>query len=70
MDGITIIKGMKVWYKGFQAQSITSRTNEQKAWDKAISTAAEYVRRRQNYNETLAKEILFGLSSVELPKDE
>ncbi len=52
-----IILGMKPWFKFGKCKDNEKRTSEQQAWDSAILTAAEFVRRRMNYDEKLALEI-------------
>jgi len=52
-----IILGMRHWFEGLQCSDTDERSPEQRSWDKAILTAAEYIRRRMNYDETLAFEI-------------
>lgn len=73
-----IIQGMRPWYTAssgivshgdMRAADNRNRTAEQIAWDRAILTAAEFVRRLDNYDETRALAI-HGLLSTHLPKDE
>lgn len=64
-----IINGMSYWFKDRQAASAKERTPEQRAWDSAIMAAAEYLRRRLNYEEKLSLE-LCELASTRLPKDQ
>lgn len=47
---------MKVWFELGTAKTAKDRTKEQRGWDKAVMTCAEYVRRRQNYDEKLYTE--------------
>ena len=65
---IEIITGMRPWFK-YKLPKYTDnskRTPEQKAWDSAILCAAEYVRRRMNYNKKIPLE-LCELLSDKLP---
>jgi hypothetical protein len=58
-----IIESMKLWFEGRSSPSVARRTDNQKGWDSAILAAAEYVRRRMNYDEDLSLEIHKLLSS-------
>lgn len=69
-----IIEGMRCWYdgtdgRGFDARASDNqqRNEQQCAWDSAILTAAELVRRLDNYDESRALAI-HELLSTKLPK--
>jgi rubredoxin len=62
-----VLRSMFPAWLGFQkAESVESRTPEQRAWDSAILAVSEFVRRRQGHDETLALEI-HNLLSTKLP---
>lgn len=48
---------MRSWFRYGKTKDVQSRTVQQQAWDAAILCAAEYVRRRLNYDEVLALEL-------------
>lgn len=73
----TVIAGMKPWFAlsktsghlfpDMRSESIASRTSEQRVWDHAVLTVAEFVRRMQDNDETLALQI-HQFMNVNLPK--
>ena len=77
-DANKIIKGMRPWYaeqkpfdfkyEDMRASSTETRTGQQRVWDHAILTAAEFIRRLDGYDETRAT-LIHKLLSTELPKD-
>ena len=54
---------MRIWFSGRSAVKDEDRTENQKGWDSAVIAVSEYVRRRQDYDETLALEIRQMLST-------
>lgn len=53
-----LIESMEPWREFGNSPSIQTRTPEQCAWDSAIQTAAELMRRIDNYDEHRASIIL------------
>ncbi len=56
-----------VWVKVRQdLEDPRERTEQEKGWDSAVGCCAEYIRRRMNYDETLALELIKGFSTIKL----
>jgi hypothetical protein len=57
-----VLEGMVSWFKQRgTAESVRDRSDFQKGWDLAISTAAEYLRRRLDYSDESLCAELFAL---------
>jgi hypothetical protein len=64
--GDQIIEGMKVWFeKRGTAKTVKVRTEFQRGWDSGVMAALEFVRRMQDYDETLALEIMKLMTPIE-----
>lgn len=62
-----IINNMRPWFESMRAESTSTRTERQQAWDSAILAAAEFVRRLDNYDESRAI-LIHELLSTNLPQ--
>ena len=52
-----IRESMQCWFEGIACSDHKSRTDKQEGWDKGILAAAEYVRRRLDYDEKISLEL-------------